>query len=87
MDLLAAVDLTCSGLPAGAVCVFNPASLPTGTSALTITTTAATPIATSNITVTGTSGSLTHTTTISLTVRRTLTPDFTSYGGGALRCE
>ena len=81
----AAVDLTCSGLPAGAVCVFNPASLPTGTSALTITTTAATPIAASNITVTGTSGSITHTTTISLTVTAPVTPDFT-VTAGALSC-
>jgi subtilase family serine protease len=62
------VTLSCSGLPTGATCTFNPATVTAGTSTLTIATTASTPIATSNITVTGTSGVLSHSTTVSLTV-------------------
>ena len=77
------VALTCvtSSLPTGATCAFVPASLSSGTSTLTITTTAATPIATSNITVTGTSGALSHNTSISLTVSAPVTPDFTITAG------
>jgi subtilase family serine protease len=75
------VTLSCSGLPTGATCSFNPASVTTETSTLTIATTASTPIATSNITVTGTSGVLSHSTTVSLTVTATPTPDFTIAAG------
>jgi subtilase family serine protease len=77
------VALTCSGLPAGANCSFNPASVTTGTSTLTIATATSTPIATSNFTVTGTSGSLTHATAVSLAVTATPTPDFTLVPGAA----
>ena len=66
------VTLTCSGLPLGTSCAFNPPTVTPGatavTSALTITTTAATPPATTTVTATGTFGSLSHDTTVSLTV-------------------
>ncbi len=66
------VTLTCSGLPLGTSCAFNPPAVTAGptavTSVLTITTTAATPPATSTVTATGTFGSLSHDTTVSLTV-------------------
>jgi subtilase family serine protease len=75
------VDLTCSGLPAGATCTFAPPSLATGTSTLTIATTTATPIATSTVTVTGTSGAVSHNTPVSLTVSTPPTPDFTVTAG------
>ena len=72
------VNLTCSGLPAGATCAFAPASVSSaGTSTLTIATTTATPVAVSNITITGTSGLVTHNTSVSLTVSAPATPDFT----------
>lgn len=67
-----AVTLTCSGLPLGTSCAFNPPTVTPGatavTSVLTITTAAATPAATSTVTVTGTFSSLSHNTTVSLTV-------------------
>jgi|GEM_PF-1958258 len=70
------VTLTCSGLPLGTSCAFNPPAVTPGasavTSVLTITTTGATPPATTTVTATGTFGSLSHDTTVSLTV----TPDF-----------
>jgi len=71
------VTLSCSGLPTGASCSFNPPSLTTGTSVLTIATTAPTPIATSNVTITGTSGAVTHSTTVSLTVTAAASAGFT----------
>jgi subtilase family serine protease len=77
------VDLTCvsSSLPAGVICAFAPASLTSGTSTLTVTTTAGTPIATSNISVNGTSGALSHTSPVSLAVGAPATPDFTISAG------
>ena len=72
------VNLSASGLPAGATASFNPASVTAGsTSQLTITTSAATPPGTSTITVTGTGTSATHTATYALTVNG-------SGGGGGL---
>jgi hypothetical protein len=65
-----AVTLACSsGLPAGATCSFNPASVTgSGSSALNIQTAAATPAGNYTITVTGTSGSLAHPSNVMLTV-------------------
>ena len=68
-----AVTLSCSGLPAGAQCSFNPSTPVTPGSAaasvaLTISTSSSTPAGTSTITVTGTSGSLVQSTTVSLVV-------------------
>jgi hypothetical protein len=72
------VNLSASGLPAGATASFNPASVTAGsTSQLTITTSATTPPGTSTITITGTGTSATHTATYSLTVNG-------SGGGSAL---
>jgi hypothetical protein len=63
------VDLSVSGLPAGATASFSPSSIVTpGYSALTVTTTGTTPIGSSTLTITGTSGSLTHGVTATLTV-------------------
>ena len=67
-----AVDLTISGLPAGASASFSPTPA-TSTSTLTVNAGTA-PAGTSTLTVTGTSGTLTHTTTVTLTV--TGAPDF-----------
>ena len=57
------VTLTCSGLPLGTSCAFNPPTVTPGatavTSVMTLTTTAATPPATSIVTATGTFGPLT----------------------------
>jgi hypothetical protein len=75
------VDLTCSGLPTGVTCAFNPTPVTTGTSTLTIATTTATPLATSSFTVTGTSGSVSHNTSVSLTVSAAAVPDFTVTAG------
>ena len=81
-NFLSAVNLSCSGLPLGASCSFDPASVtPQGatvSSVMTISTTAATPLATSTVTVTGISQSLQHDTTVGLTVTvPPPTPDFT----------
>jgi hypothetical protein len=66
------VTLACSGLPAGATCSFNPASLtPSGgaaTSTLTISTLATTPAGTATVTINSTAGSLVHSTTVALAV-------------------
>jgi hypothetical protein len=67
-----AVSLSCSGLPTGANCSFNPASVPngSGTSALSITTSAATPVGTYPVSVNGTSGALKHSASLSLVVQQ-----------------
>lgn len=89
-----AVQLTCSGLPSGANCSFNPASVPngSGTSALTITTSAATAVGTYPVSVNGTSGSLKHSASLSLIVQQApgftisasaLSPASVSAGGSA----
>jgi len=71
------VSLSCSGLPTGASCSFNPASVPngSGTSALTITTSASTTAGTYPVSVNGTSGLLKHNASLSLVVQ--VPPSFT----------
>jgi thermitase len=63
------VALSATGLPAGAVASFAPASvLASGSSTLAVATTSAAPAGSYTFTVRGTSGSLTHTLNVSLTV-------------------
>jgi hypothetical protein len=63
------VDLSASGLPAGATATFNPASVTgSGTSSLSVATTTSTPAGSYTIAITGTSGTLTHSTTVTLVV-------------------
>jgi hypothetical protein len=65
----AAVNLSISGLPAGATGSFNPASVSAGgSSTLTITTASNTPTGNFTFIITGTSGSLTNTTSTILDV-------------------
>ena len=75
-----ALSFSCSRLPAGATCSFNPASVSPGSSAasstLTIGTSAATPTATTTVTITATSESLVHSSTVALTVAPSVS-DFT----------
>ncbi len=70
------VSLTLSGLPAGATGTFNPASLPSGNSMLSITTSSTTPTGTFPLTITGTSGSTTHTASVNLVVTAPVVGDF-----------
>ena len=74
-----AETLSCSGLPSGAVCAFNPPSIAggAGKSALTITAGATTAAGTYPIQVTGTAGAVTSSTSLSLIVLAA--PDF-SFG-------
>ena len=63
------VNLSASGLPAGATAMFNPTSIDLlGSSTLTVTTTNSTPAGTYTLTITGTCGSLIHSTTVTLVV-------------------
>ncbi len=67
------VNLSASGLPAGATASFNPASVnitdaTSKTSTLTISTTGATPFADSTITITGTGGTTQHSTMVTFRV-------------------
>jgi hypothetical protein len=64
------VALSCSGLPTGVSCSFNPASVPgaSGTSALIISTSAFTPAGSYPVNVIGISGSLKHSVALSLVV-------------------
>ncbi len=63
------VNLSVSGLPAGATGTFNPTSVGAGaTSALTIRAATSTPVGNSTLTITGTNGSLTHSATVTLDV-------------------
>jgi hypothetical protein len=93
-----AVNLSCSGLPAGASCAFSPVSPVTPTSSglaetVTISTQSTTPNGTSNITIKGTSGNLSHTVPVTLTVNggaagftlsaSALSPSSVSAGGSA----
>jgi hypothetical protein len=78
-----AVALSCVGLPPGANCSFEPATLlnGSGTSTLTITTTAETPATMYSMGVVGTSGGLKHQISIALTITAadfSLTPGSTS---------
>jgi phosphate-induced protein 1 len=70
------VSLSVSGLPSGASGSFSPASIASGNSTLTVTTTASAPAGTYALTITGTSGALTHNAPVSLTVTVPPTPDF-----------
>src|SRR5262249_17668394 len=63
-----AVDLSISGLPAGATASFVPASLASGNSTLTVNTISSTPTGSFPLTITGTSGVLTHTASVTLVV-------------------
>ncbi|WP_243639364.1 M4 family metallopeptidase [Streptacidiphilus pinicola] len=75
------VNLSASGLPAGATASFNPASIAAGgTSQLTITTAASTPAGASTVTITGAGASTTRTTTFALTVGGTGGPGITNGG-------
>ncbi|HEU5340656.1 SMP-30/gluconolactonase/LRE family protein [Edaphobacter sp.] len=68
------VNLSVSGLPAGATASFNPAlSTASGSSTLTVSTASTTPSGTYPLTITGTDGTLSHSATITLVVA---TPDF-----------
>ena len=68
-----AVDLTVSGLPAGATPQFSPSPVSPGatpaTATLTITTTSATTGGTYVLTITGTAGGVVHATTVTLAVK------------------
>ena len=72
------VNLSASGLPAGASASFNPTSVTgSGSSTMSVTTSTTTPAGTYTVTITGTSGSLVHSTTVTLVVNPAPTPDFT----------
>lgn len=63
------VSFSCSGLPLGATCSFNPSSLnPTASSTLTISTSSSTPPGTYPVTISGTYGNITRTVDYSLEV-------------------
>ena len=69
----AAVDLSCTGLPAGATCALSPTTVTppangTATSALTVSVAASTTAGSYVVSVVGSSAALTHSTTLSLTV-------------------
>jgi hypothetical protein len=80
------VNLSVSGLPAGATGSFNPNSITTsGSSTLTVSTATNTPTGTFTLTITATSGSLSHNATVSLTMNSAATnsniaPNGTAYG-------
>lgn len=71
------VTLSVSGLPAGAAGTFVPASLSSGNSTLTVTTSSTTPTGSYPLTITGTSGATTHTTSVTLVVNAPVVGDFT----------
>ena len=70
-----AVALSCTGLPSGASCAFNPPTIAnsSGTSTLTIATTTAIAAGTFPVQVQGSAGAITNSTTLSLVVQA---PDF-----------
>jgi len=70
------VNLSVSGLPAGATASFNPASVTSGSSTLTVTTASTTPAGSFSLTITGTSGTLNHTASVTLVVNPPAAPDF-----------
>jgi hypothetical protein len=75
------VTLACSGLPSGATCAFNPASVPGGSAAsssLTISTAASTAPGTYPIEVQASAGTLTHQVALTLVVQAA--PDFAITG-------
>jgi hypothetical protein len=65
------VALSCSGLPSGASCRFNPSSIAnsSGISSLTIATSSSTSAGTYSVRVKGTSGSVVNSATVSLVIR------------------
>ena len=74
------VNLSASGLPAGASASFAPSSIAggSGSSTLTVSTTTATAAGTYTVTITGTSGTLSHSTTVTLVLTTPPpAPDFT----------
>jgi hypothetical protein len=71
-----AVNLSVSGLPAGATGTFSP-NPATSTSTLSVTTSTTTPAGTYPLTITGTNGALTHQTSVTLVVQAPPAPDFT----------
>jgi hypothetical protein len=78
------VSLTCSGLPMGASCSFNPNTLlptsnGTATSTMTITTSSSTPTGNFNVMITGTTVSNGHSSTLALSVQGA--PDFNLSAG------
>ncbi|MGZ7063146.1 MAG: beta strand repeat-containing protein, partial [Candidatus Angelobacter sp.] len=68
-----AVALSTTGLPSGASASFNPASVTSGTSVLTLNTSSSTPAGNYTINVVGTGGSLQHSTQVTLVVRAAVT--------------
>jgi len=69
----AAVSLSCTGLPSGATCAFNPASVTpvsggSASSSLTVSVGSSTAAGAYSFSIVGTSGSTTHSTALSLTV-------------------
>jgi hypothetical protein len=70
------VNLSVSGLPAGAGGTFSPNPV-TGSSTLTVTTGASTPANSYSLTITGASGTLSHAVSVSMTVTAQSGPDFT----------
>jgi hypothetical protein len=70
------VDLTVSGLPAGATGTFVPTPLTSGNSTLTVTTSSTTPTGSFPLTITGTSGTTTHTASVTLVVTAPVVGDF-----------
>jgi hypothetical protein len=74
------VTLVCSGLPSGATCAFNPASVPDGTatSSLTISTAGSTAAGTYPIEVQASAGTLTQQVALTLVVQ--VAPDFAITG-------
>jgi len=70
------VDLTISGLPAGATASFNPTPLASGNSTLTVNTISSTPTGSFPLTITGTSGAVTHTASVTLVVNAPVVGDF-----------
>jgi subtilase family serine protease len=82
------ITFSCTGLPTGATCAFNPATVTPGsapaTTALTISTVASTAIGLANVSVTGTGTGANHSATVALTVNTTdqsfsLAPTAASY--------
>ncbi|GGG69379.1 hypothetical protein [Edaphobacter dinghuensis] len=66
------VNLSVSGLPAGATASFSPTSVSgSGSATLTVSTATTTPTGTYTLTISGTSGTLSHSTTVTLVVNAT----------------
>jgi carboxypeptidase family protein len=68
-----AVTLSASGLPTGATASFNPASITSGTSTLTVNTASTTPAGTYTLTINGSGGGVQHSAQVSLVVNAPVT--------------